>query len=130
MWQEFSRLLSGKSGRIVISLLNIILLYTYVNKWVFGNEISISWMIIHMVVVSTLTYVAVETLFPESGDAIRQFYSNFYNVLSGLLSLFFFSWTAYLVISESTKLLFYAVSIALGTAFLFDFISNMGREEV
>lgn len=126
MWQEFSRLFSGKSGRIVISALYIIFIYTYVRKWVLSNEISISWLIIHVVVISILIYVAVETLFPGSGDGIPKFYSNFDILISSLLSLFFFSWTIYLVISDSMNLLFYTVSITLGITFLLEFLSNMG----
>lgn len=130
MWQEFSRLFSGKSGRIVISALYVVFIYTYVRKWILSNELSVSWLIIHIVVVSTLIYVAVETLFPGSGDGIRKFYSNFDVLISGLLSLFFFSWTIYLVISDSTNLLFYTVSTTLGVTFLLESLSNMREEEI
>lgn len=123
MWQELSRLYSGKSSKIITVLLSIIFLYLYITRWVLTVGLSLSWVLIHLVVISTLSYVAVDTLFPQVGEAIRRFYDDYGRRLSGLFSIVFFGWTVYLLLADSTNILFYVISIALGTTFLYNFIN-------
>lgn len=121
MWSNLKQLYKGRSGRILTTIVVLLLLYLTISDLLQGT-VTISQTFGTVVVLVIFGAVLFATLWPDGENTIAQIQEKYRLHISAVFALYFLVWAIYVWLTDSGDTLFFYLILSGGLILLIDLL--------